>query len=266
MNMSTAATAAPLLATPAAANIEVLNPYFEYFEQIVPQPPVICGIPLKPLSVGRYRIMARYGVAFVSEQEVTPTAADLFKGIIICSVSVEDFPALMASKKFGRDCERWARRWGFMEPKCFYWPLIGKRLRNFLGRRFTESDAAEMVKNINAFAKYVKDGAPDLSKNFWSTSASNGASGTHWSQDIESTLREYQGWTKEEIDEEPLTKALWDFYKHLANHGVVQFMSPAEQAELSRDFTAEESAEIEKQMKVMEAWLAAKGAKDGRQA
>ena len=47
---------------------------------------------------------------------------------------------------------------------------------------------------------------------------------THWSESVEVVLRGQLGWTKDEIEEEPLTKALADYFKHMENQGNVRLM------------------------------------------
>ena len=245
----------------------------DYFEGIIPEPPVVCGLRLKPLSIGRWRLMARCKVAFAAEGEAAATAGDLMFGVLICSMRCADFVKFIsgesvesASRQFFRkylplltrllcgretdfktECDTWGRRFGFLPPKCFSWPVVGRWLERFSGRAIAQADAVYIMEQIGIFQKYIVSGSPDFSTNFLCDPEHEGSvTGSHWSQNIEATLREYLGWTKEEIDEEPLTKALWDFYKQKENHGLGRFMTLDEMEGADTPLTAEQVAEFEK--------------------
>lgn|ERR1039457_1043801 len=242
--MNPAATAGPPLATEAAQSeagprITVLNPHFDYFSEIMPEPPVVCGMRLKPLSIGRYRMMARMKVAFVSEQSVTASAADLLMGVLICSSDCELFARFAAEPGFKKEIERWARKFGFFPYRYFTWTFLDKWVRKWTGDYFANEDAEYLTEQMRLFHDYIREGSPDMSKRFLENLSEGNFSGSHWSQNIEATLREHQGWTKKEIDEEPLPKALWDFYKHQESQGLGRFLSPEEQKQIETPLTPE---------------------------
>src|SRR6185369_977441 len=81
-----------------------------YFRQAVPEPFRVLGLSLKPLSVGRYRLLHRFDCAFVAEGEASATGADLIIGVLICSMRCEDFLRFANSGEFAREVRRWGRR------------------------------------------------------------------------------------------------------------------------------------------------------------
>ena len=245
--MNTAAQAAPL---PDAASKGVPQAplHAKYFEDIIPEAPRICGLQLKPLSIGRYRLMARFKVAFVSETETTATAGDLLMGVLICSMECEAFKRFAADKRFKKTLQKWGRRYGFFPPRYFDVPIIGSWLKKRIGDAIDQADAAYLSKQVEAFQKYIKDGS--ATPDYYDESEAGRVSGAHWSQSIESVLRGEQGWTRQEIDEEPLNKAMWDYFKHMENQGMVSLMTAQEKADLEAqpEFTQADAETLAKAM------------------
>ena len=218
----------------------------DYFAGIIPQPPVVCGLQLKPLSIGRWRLMARFNVAFAAEGEATAGARDLLLGVLICSMRCEDFKEFVASEYAQKQMDKWGRKFGFLPPRWFSWPFIGRWLKRLCEDSIAQTDYEYITSQMALFQKYIVDGSPDFSSNFITDPSHEGiVTGSHWSQNIEAALREYLGWTKYEIDEEPLTKALWDFYKQKEQHGLGRFMTPDETEQMNKPLTPEQIAALE---------------------
>jgi hypothetical protein len=254
--MNTAATAAPLLdataertGTSGLPEAELLHA--DYFEQIMPAPPIVCGRQLKCLSVGRYRLMSRFKVAFVSETTKIATAGDLLMGVLICSMSCDEFSEMVGQPDFKQQVQKWGRRMGFFPPRCLSWPILGKFLSQNIGQVIAESDAQYLLEQMQIFQQFIKDGSQ--SPPYWDESPGDRISGAHWSQSIEAVLREFQGWTKHEIDEEPLTKALWDYFKHMENQGMVRFMTDDERRAQETPLSPEKASAIKEWLSKIEA-------------
>ncbi len=251
--------------TADAPPITVLNPiHADYFDSILPETPVICGLQLKPLSLGRYRLMARFKVAFVSDTTVKAHAGDLLMGCLICSMDCEDFVKFASQKDFKKECMRWGQKFGFYPPKLFSWPFIGRWLESRFGADIAKKDAEFILGQMRLFQKYINDGAPDLSKHFWSETGDGGYIGTHWCQNIEAILREHQGWTRKEIDEQPLSEGLWGFYKYLEGHGIGRFMTLEEIQDVNKKLTPDEEKEANEKASVLIDFLKAKAENEGR--
>ena len=105
---------------------------WDYFAQILPATPVVCGLQLKPLSIGRYRRMRRMNVAFVADnpQEVENTSlvGDLLKGVLICSMSCSEFDEFISQK----DSEKQIKKWLNVRDSCANAITIGQLLGNGL--------------------------------------------------------------------------------------------------------------------------------------
>jgi hypothetical protein len=273
--------APPPEAKPAAQGQPEIKPLAfpneDYFQAIIPEPPVVCGLPLKPLSVGRYRLMARFKVAFVADIPAMAGTRDLVYGVLICSMKCDEFAAFISgesceskSRQFFRKyfpwltrtfcgkeptlksrMRQWMRRYGFMPPRCFTWFLIGRLIERVFGGIVLQADAQYLEEQARIFQEYVTTGALDLSSRVMLEPTDAAASGAHWSQGIEATLREFQGWTKEEIDEEPLTKAVYDFYKHLEAQGACRFLTDEEVTQNQKPLDDSQLNEFQEKLKAM---------------
>lgn len=166
------------------------------FKAAIPQPFRILGLPLKPLSIGRYRLLARFNCAFVSDEDRNATVEDLILGVLICSMTVQGFLSWIETD-WKNDIAEWGAKVGV----------------------FDLEDKAKL------FLQYISESS-DTPK-FWSES--NGEpSSAHWSQCLEVSLRSETGWTKEEIDEEPLSKAISDFLKLSESKGRIKLLNQKE--------------------------------------
>ncbi|HEV2210857.1 MAG TPA: hypothetical protein VG167_18950 [Verrucomicrobiae bacterium] len=176
-----------------------------YFQAAIPEPVRIFGLRLLPLSLGRYRLLCRFGCAFVADGEALATAGDLLLGILICSMR----------------CAEWLE---FVES-----PESGDELAK-LGQRIELEVAADpyfnLLEKFGLFKNYIEGAC--LQPKYWEEKEDEGPSGAHWSQSLEVTLRSELGYSTEDIEEGPLSKALADFYKHAENHGLIRLMTDEE--------------------------------------
>ena len=248
---------AAILENPAPENVIPLG-VPDYFEQIMPTPPRICGLALKPLSIGRFRRMKRQNVRFVSEAplEITETklVGDLLKAVLICSMTCAEYDALLDDPTAAREVKRWAQQVGFLPERYYDWGILGQWFVKYIvGEKVTqmrnERAAAYLLGEMRKFQDYIMAGqvAPG-----WMDETTEGrSSAVHWSHSIEGVLREKQGWSKEEIDEEPLTKALWDYFKSMESMGLGYILSEAEAAEYARKLTPEEEVQSAATLKAL---------------
>jgi hypothetical protein len=231
--MEAAATAAPLLSNTAATDDTAREPHADYFNQLFQAPSVVCGRQLLPLSVGRYRLLKRFNVAFVADDERKANAGDLLIAVVICSMKVEHFIQFASSKTFRKQLGTWSRRFGFLEPtRLSPWRLVRWFIRRCGGDPDLD-DLAYLTGQISIFQRYIMENSQV--PHYWDEVESDRTSGAHWSQSIEATLRGEMGWTAAEINEEPLGKAIWDYFKHMENKGFVRLMTPDEIQEAESD-------------------------------
>lgn len=161
-----------------------------------PEPYQILGLQLLPLSLGRYRLLQRFECAFVADQETDCEMGDLLVGVLICSMKCDDFLTFIQENALNEYLQTWAAHCGLFD-------LTEKSL---LFRKYVEESSA--------IPPYTEE------------ESSGRGSSAHWADTVEITLRKELGWTGQEIDESPLTKALADYF-HLAEmHGVIRLLSP----------------------------------------
>lgn len=188
---------------------------FDSFKSAIPEPFQVLGLELKPLSIGRYRRMARHGVAFVSETETSASIADLLLGVVICSMRCDEFDSSVLTPKFWKDLHRWSKH---LNPHAWIgvFPILGKWWR--------KNHSFNFVEKMQLFKRYI-DEAQLCPEYIVKNESNSGGSASHWSHSIEIVLRGELGWTKEEIEEAPLSKALSDYFKHMENQGMITILT-----------------------------------------
>jgi hypothetical protein len=195
----------------------------DYFLTAVPEPFQVLGLQLRPLSLGRYRLLHRFQCAFVADGEQSATMGDLIIGALICSMPVEEFLDWAKSPDFARDVRAWGRH---VSP----WPWVGRLpgIGKWWRRHWSFSSREKLI----LFGQYITDGS--TVPLFWDETSSGVIGGGHWSQGVEVALRGEVGWSKQEIDEEPLSKALADYCKWLETKGAIRLMTDEEIASIER--------------------------------
>jgi hypothetical protein len=185
-------------------------------------------------------------VAFVADGDATATVGDLLKGVLVCSMTCREYDEFICDPDSDKQVRHWGEQLGFLPPRYLRWGWAGKFINWIVGPEVThmreDRDAKRLFDEMNRFNDYILAG--QQGPEWWDEGGDNSrTSCVHWSQSIESVLREKLGWSKEEVDEEPLTKALWDYFKSMENLGLGRIMSEEEAAELKRELTPEELAE-----------------------
>jgi len=188
----------------------------------MPEPWQILGLRLRPFSLGHYKLLRRFGCAFVSETSEPATRGDLLLGVLICSMPVGEFAAMVDDAKPLRGSAR-LKEW----LRCLWYkqPLPANDFEAALrawGRKVG-------IFNLNNRAQMFKDYIEQQSTvpKYWEE-RSGGSSGAHWAQCLEVTLRSKLGWTQTDIDTQPLCKAFADYFKHAENEGAIKLMTPDE--------------------------------------
>jgi hypothetical protein len=175
-----------------------------YFEAAIPNPYTIFGARLLPLSIGRYRLLKRFGCAFVDEKESTATFEDLILGIVICSMTVKGFLEFLQSGTVIPEMKR-----------------FGERIR----KEVEHDPHFNLFSKFGLFQAYILESSK--CPKYWNELDDDRESSAHWSHNLEMSLRE-MGYTSKEIDEGPLSKALADYFKHAENQGAIRLMSEDE--------------------------------------
>jgi hypothetical protein len=171
----------------------------------LPEPIRIFGVQLLPLSLGRYRLLKRFGCSFVSDGTGEADMPNLLLGILICSMPCVDFLEFIESPKAGAQLRRWGKR-------------IQQEIKH--DRYFT------VYQKYALFREYLERSA--RIPLYWEENDSPASSGAHWSACIESTLRADLGYSKDEIEEGALSKAIEDYFKRAETLGAIRLMTEEE--------------------------------------
>lgn len=172
------------------------------FLAAIPEPFRILGLALRPFSLGRYRLLRRFDCAFVSDGDAKASMDDLLLGVLVCSMRCDDCLKFIDSPDRDSELKRW-----------------GKMIRKQIKR---EEDF-DIYAKFNLFRQYL-DVQHSIPK-FWDeTGDEESGGGSHWSHAIEVTLRSELGWSDEEICEQPITKALSDFFALKESRGLIRIM------------------------------------------
>jgi len=202
------------------------------FKAAIPEPFRIFGVQLLSLSLGRYRLLKRFGVAFVSEEETHAEVSDLLLGIFICSMRCQEFLGLLEDTgrkgiyHRGREALRGLRPGkAALRPRSALqreFQRWGKRIRKEIkaDRHFS------LFAKFGLFRFYLKEAA--TIPPYWEENSDGMASGAHWSHSVEVTLRSELGWSREEIEEAPLSKAIADYFKWSESQGLIRLIAPGE--------------------------------------
>lgn len=198
----------------------------EFFCKDIPEPYQILGLKLLPLSIGRYRRMARHGIGFVSESKSKVDGIDLIVGILICSMSCKSWDILATSDELPKMVKKWLKQIHASPP--FY--LRGKMGiifgKTWIGRRWRKSHSFDLFEKCNLFKNYLQK-AQEFPK-FLIRQQSDRTSISHWSKNIEVVLMGELNWGHDHIDELPLSKAIEDYCKHMENNGVITMLTDAD--------------------------------------
>lgn len=174
-----------------------MNNAVDYFAATIPEPWQILGLRLRPFSLGHYKLLRRFDCAFVSDEKTKASVDDLILGVLACSRSPQEFLSMLNLPNFKQDANDW-----------------GKALGVFV-----------LEEKVKMFADYIREHSKIPP--YWEEGDSK-PSGAHWSQCVEVSLRSKLGWTSEEIDTLPLSKAFADYFKHAENEGMIRLMTPEE--------------------------------------
>jgi hypothetical protein len=224
----------------ATINQELPLAVDDFFAKDIPEPFQILGLKLLPLSIGRYRRMARHGIGFVSEINTRADGRDLLLGVLICSMSCKAWDALAVSGKLSKIVSSWMRQIN-AAPPIFLRGTIGMILnQTWIGRRWRKKHSFDLLQKTKLFKQYVEE-AQQVPK-FLRKNNDGGMSSDHWSHNIEVALRGELGWTREEIEERPLSNALADYFKHMENQGLITILTEADFAQIKSNDAAMEKA------------------------
>jgi len=227
----------PAAGTPASGTAENKTEAFDFTRQI-PTPYRILGLALKPLSIGRYRRLAANGCAFVSETPARADIADLVLGVVCCSLTCEEFDTFATSPMFSKEIREWSTTVmpaPFLGRLAEWWPckpikwIYSVWSRSSAGDRWRKNNAINLAEKFELFRAYIA--AAQEMPRYCARQAKETINTAHWCDNVEMTLRNQLGWTGQEIDEQPLSKALADYLNWAAANDLITIFSEEDQAQ-----------------------------------
>ena len=174
----------------------------EYFTAAIPEPTIIFGVKLLPLSLGRYRLLHRFGCEFVSDKSETCDAESLITGIFICGMTCAEFLRIMDYSEAFK--------------------VQTAILRDRILQEVESDEYFSLYEKFGLFRAYIADGSKAPPHFVEMENENHGTS--HWSQSLELTLRHELHYTEAEIDEGPMAKALADYFSWAESQGAVRLI------------------------------------------
>lgn len=153
----------------------------------MPDPFVVLGLELKPLSLGHLLYLDRFDLLPATQPDQIATA------VMLCSRPVDDIPATLAD------------------------PWLAWKMRVWLWRvsPFSEIDwAAKMLAFSDYLDAHTEEGPSTISLNDSAGSNSLADSGTPWLQHLKVTLQKALNYSHADVLALPYPQALWDYYAH----------------------------------------------------
>ena len=189
------------------------------FNAAMPEPHTILGVRLLPLSIGRYQLLKRFDSPFVADEKCELPVQEIIKelvfALIVCGLPCAEFNRLLNQPS--TIASRMLRFPVGLERECV---RFGRNMQKIIAR----TKDFNIYHSIGQFKEYL-DEAQSIP---WHVSRADGVeseSVSHWSHNIEIVLRSRIGWTAEEIQEQPMQKALCDYFKFLESEGSVNLMT-----------------------------------------
>lgn len=187
-----------------------------YANSCVPTKWTILGLTLKPLSLGHYILMRRLGCRYSADEDTSVDISDLIIGVLICSMSYEEFISFMDDEDFEKEIRKW-------------------------GKTFTKQVKKDKTFNLYDKFKLFKDYIIDGTQMplYWEGENVGKASGSHWSLNVHNVLVGELGFTNSEALNMPLTQAFAHYFRYLETQGTVEIMRNNEEELIKGEATCQ---------------------------
>lgn len=188
-----------------------------YVKASIPDPYTILGVTLRPFCIGHFHLMQRFECAFGKEgEDIQGGINDLLLAIAICSRTYEGFIEFVSDpKEFNSWCSKWGKE-------------VKKAMNTDKNYNF--------VHKMLMFQQYMREGVI-IPQFYQENNGSDGTkeSGAHWTQIILLVLTSELNYTFSQAINMPLSKALFDYFKHLESSGMVTIMPDEDIALINKE-------------------------------
>lgn len=179
-----------------------------YPNAALPQPVQILGLKLKPLSLGHVILMKRHDVAFVAESDAIAGIEDLLMGVLICSMTFDEWQKFEESDGFFNEIARWGRKVSLQ--------LCGKKGNGF-----------NVIEKFGLFNDYVSTACkvPQM----WIESGQQAArTDTPWYVAVKMCLTGQLNYSQSEAMNCPLQQAILEYCRYAESTGAIRLMTDEE--------------------------------------
>lgn len=180
-----------------------------YATAALPEPVRLLGLQLRPFSLGHYIKLKRFCCAFVDESTTDATIGDVLLGVLCCSMasdvdpSKDEFLLFADSKNFNKQVWKWCRKI----------------------RRDNIKEKAKL------FASYIKRGSE--MPLYWDGENDGAETGASWAHVVYECLVADLGYTPNEALNMPMSRALFDYFRHAERNGAVELMRPEDAEQIN---------------------------------
>lgn len=169
----------------------------------------ILGLTLLPLSLGHFLNMRAYGCEYASDTTTEVDVVDLIIGVLICSMTYEQFREFVASDRFFKEVRHWGK-------------VIQKKTK--------KDKTFNIFERLELFKQYLEDGTKFPYVELVNESPNNQSSVSHWSLHLSTVLKSKLNLTTTEVMNMPLTQAFALYFQYLELEGIVRLnYEPKEQ-------------------------------------
>lgn len=172
----------------------------QFLKAAVPEPFIVLGLRLRPLSIGHLVLMQWSGLSFMREDNSKPNLDDLIIGCLICSMRFRQYQEFLQSPDIASVLTRLGRR-ALFEPKRGWSRLAFWR---------KAKPALRVQERFELFDKYLADGMDIPQFELPNSAAQSMIIGSPWLQCLRIMLMTKFHMPAEETWDYPYRQAVWD--------------------------------------------------------
>lgn len=200
-----------------------------YASACIPDTYTVLGLRLKPLSLGHYLLMRRYGCAYSSDVETDIGFSDLVTAVLICSMTFEecvDFFALPKVPFFSMEnLKTFGQAW-YLSNKLGGAGYEIRMWGNTFAKQIRRRKGFNILNEAKTFQKYIMEGS-QMPFYYDGDNKTDKPSGAHWSVALHSFL--LTKYSESEALNIPLRQAFIQYCKWAEEQGAIELFQDYEE-------------------------------------
>ncbi len=188
-----------------------------FIEAAMPQRWTICGVRLKPFSLGHHLLLWKVGSPFVTATAADAGWGDVLLGLAICSRKFCNAAAMLEACWLP-----WLVKWYALQVRVrIWWNVLTLTTESEPDRPTDNADRNGPGVKAALFARYVAKGSegPNFFRKETSRAVDDGIS---WAHAMLITLTAHRRHTTEEALNMPLSLAKWEYAAYFQENGAIQ--------------------------------------------